>query len=113
MADDEALQALDALVTVLEEHARRSAKLAAAATAIRAERERGVTYADILDRLLPDYVANVTTPHLSSVVHASADFRRALAAALHDEGMTMDAVAARLGVSRQRVSRMLREIRRP
>jgi DNA-binding transcriptional regulator LsrR (DeoR family) len=38
-----------------------------------------------------------------------ASLRRAEAQALHDEGMTMDQIAEHFGVSRQRVSALLRK----
>ena len=49
------------------------------------------------------------TAELNALARATADYRRLLAVALHDEGMTMERIAELFGVTRQRISRMLRE----
>ena len=50
-------------------------------------------------------------PLLLPGVYAPQDDTRLLARALYDEGMTMEQIAAKFGVTRQRVSSLLREAR--
>ena len=66
---------------------------------------------------LRDYVPNEQTPLLVQLLTESTNLlhsygnrvRRTEARALHGEGMTMDEIAKLFGVTRQRVSALLRE----
>lgn len=68
-------------------------------------------------RRLADYVPEEKTPLLVQLLTESAEVlhaygsrvRRTEARALHREGMTMDQIAVLFGVTRQRVSALLRE----
>jgi DNA-binding NtrC family response regulator len=69
-------------------------------------------------RKLPDIVPAETTPVLVRLLTESANLlhtygtrvRRTEARALHREGMTMEEIATLFGVSRQRVSQLLRDV---
>ena len=96
-----AVQQIDALARETTERAER----------LRAQRERGQSYRDILsDEECPlpiDLVSRMT----DALIDAGGKFQRAQARALYEEGATMDQIAALFGVSRQRVSKLLARAR--
>ena len=51
------------------------------------------------------------TESIGALAATGARVRRTEALALHDEGMTMESIAAKFGVTRQRVSGLLRAAR--
>lgn len=108
MVDEDVLDALDAVVAVLEAGA---ARLDAAKRRVRELRDgwtRGVPYADLLggDSAL---VVEIVSELLDGLLSTGSRLRRVEAHALYAEGLTMDEVARLLRVSRQRVSALLRE----
>lgn len=105
--NDAVLDALDALDTVLAEIPDRAARMRRRIVRMTAEREAGRDYSDMLGSPGPQLLELVTaaTRQLES---AGAGLRRAEARALHDEGLTMDQIAERFGVTRQRISAVLR-----
>jgi predicted XRE-type DNA-binding protein len=104
---DEVLDALDALLAVLRESAARNKLATRQAQTIRRLRSGGQTYREIFARDERSLIEQSTRHNL--LLRASARLRRAEAHALHAEGMTMDKIAALFGVTRQRVSVLLRE----
>jgi hypothetical protein len=106
---DPFLRALEALDQVLEEETARSQRLRRRIALLRAERAAGRSYAEIIaDEPRPRLVEQLadTTRTLDA---AGAVVRRTEARALYDAGMTMDEIAAWFGVTRQRVSALLRD----
>jgi hypothetical protein len=105
---DEALTCLAELATVSGELHRRITELSSWALAAH-EQAAGVTYA----RALPLDKRMAMTERISEAIKVlSRDgnkFRRLEARALYAEGLTMAQLAAVFGVSRQRVSALLRE----
>lgn len=57
-------------------------------------------------------VAEMLSQNLAALETAGSTFRTAHARALHADGLTMDAIAERFGVTRQRVSALLRNAER-
>lgn len=53
-------------------------------------------------------VVEMLSLNMTALETRGADFRVALARSLHDEGMTMDVIGELFGVSRQRISALLR-----
>jgi len=53
-------------------------------------------------------VVEMLSLNMAALETRGADFRVAQARSLHDEGMTMDVIAELFGVSRQRISALLR-----
>jgi hypothetical protein len=92
---------------VLAELPERTGRMRRRITRMAAEREEGRAYADVLSSPGPQLLELVTcaTRQLET---AGAELRRAEARALHDEGLTMDQIAERFGVTRQRISAVLR-----
>jgi ribosomal protein L16 Arg81 hydroxylase len=101
--------ALDALDEALEENIARAEQM----------KRRIAELRDALaaDRSLVDFVPKEQTPLIVQLLTESADalheygsrVRRTEARVLHREGMTMDQIAVLFGVTRQRVSALLRD----
>ena len=107
-ASDDVLDALDDLVEVLEENNRRNARAIEQAQTMRSLRERGVSYTEIARAEERPGIVEIATANLEALLRTGSRLRRAHAAALHREGMTMDRIAHLFGVTRQRVSALLR-----
>jgi transcriptional regulator len=107
-ANDDVLEALDALVEVLEENNRRNARAIEQAETMRSLRERGLSYSEIALTEERPGIVEIATANLEALLRTGSRLRRAQAAALHSEGMTMDRIADLFGVTRQRVSALLR-----
>jgi len=106
---DPFLRALEDLDAVLAEETARALHIRRRIARLRAERAAGRDYADIIaDEPRPRLVEMLahTTRSLDA---AGAVVRRTEARALHDAGMTMDEIATWFGVTRQRVSALLRD----
>ena len=106
---DDVLEALDALLVVLRDSTKRNQDATRRAQTIRRLRSHGRPYRDILGRVERGLILQVTRENLDGLLQASSRLRRAEARALHAEGMTMEEIAALFGVTRQRVSFLLRE----
>ena len=107
-ADDEVLAALDELVETLRANGERIQVALARAESIRAARRDGRGYAEIVTDEARPLIVDVLNQNLDHLVTTGARFRRAEAKALHDEGLTMERIAEIFGVTRQRVSALLK-----
>jgi hypothetical protein len=105
---DPVLEALEDLVRALRENALRIEATIARAAQMRAEREQGRSYSDIEGGQPRPLIVEMTRDSLAALVDAGSRLRRAEARALHAEGMTMDQIADLFGVTRQRVSALLK-----
>ena len=110
---DPATQALRELVDELDtgltelDHARRRA-----ADLLR-QRESGDAWLDIVGRETPPLVVEQISTVLGSLSTAGHAWRREQAAALQAEDVSINRIAALFGVTRQRISTLLRERRDP
>ena len=111
MAEDAFLQALTALEEVITENDRRATLIKKRMTRIRKARARGLQYSDTVSDEDGPLIVQLLTESSTALYTCGANVRRAEAQALHDEGMTMDQIAERFGVTRQRVSALLRKAR--
>jgi predicted XRE-type DNA-binding protein len=107
-ADDDVLDALDALVDVLEENNRRNMRAIERAQTIRDLRTQGLSYTEIVTAEARPLIVEMATANLEALLRTGSRLRREQAAALHREGMTMDRIAELFGVTRQRVSALIR-----
>jgi predicted XRE-type DNA-binding protein len=107
--DDEVIAAVDALVTVLGESTQRNRLATKQAQAIKRLQKAGQSYGNIFSRDEHSLIRQVTRKNVDQLLRASARLRWAEARALHAEGMTMDKIAVLFGVTRQRISGLLRE----
>lgn len=108
---DAVLQALDALDAALAENAGRWAAIRKRIARVARERDAGRGYREIVDDEPGQLLVEMLTEATNALESAGAVVRRAEARALHEEGMTMDQIAVAFGVTRQRVSALLREPR--
>jgi DNA-directed RNA polymerase sigma subunit (sigma70/sigma32) len=111
MAEDAVLQALTALEEVIAENDKRAALIKKRMARIRRARARGLPYSDMVSNEDGPLIVQLLTQSSTVLDTCGADVRRAEAQALYDEGMTMDQIAERFGVTRQRVSALLRKAR--
>jgi len=105
--DDAVLHALDGLEEALSHNIAASQTVAKRAHAIREMRERGMAYREIAESIGEPLIIQLVTDNLDRLRFSGAQLRQAQAAALYDEGLTMDQIATLFGVSRQRVSALL------
>jgi hypothetical protein len=111
MAEDAFLRALTALEEVITENDRRATLIKKRMTRIRKARARGLQYSDTVSNEDGPLIVQLLTESSTALHTCGANVRRAEAQALHDEGMTMEQIAERFGVTRQRVSALLRKAR--
>jgi len=108
---DPVLEALEGLVRALRNNQARIEATIARAERIREQREEGLSYREIESGVERPLIVELTRDNLAALVEAGSRLRRAEARALHAEGMTMEQIAELFGVTRQRVSALLRSDR--
>lgn len=110
MAEDEFLEALTALEGVLADHARRAKMIKKRIAQIRRLRARGASYTEVVSSKDGPLIVQLLTESSAALNTCGANVRRAEARALYAEGLTMEQIAERFGVTRQRVSALLRKL---
>ena len=110
-SEDAFLRALDGLETTLEENTQRAKAMKRRIAQIRRERSRGATWSSIVTAEAPPLIVQLVTESSRALDVHGGRVRRTEVLALHDEGMTMEQIAEKFGVTRQRVSSLLREAR--
>jgi hypothetical protein len=111
-ADDPFGQALKDLDRVLEVNLERLGQIKRRIAEIQRQHSEGLSYTEIVEAAPPPLLVQLVTESKQTLDGLGARVRRAEALALHKEGMTMEVIAERFGVTRQRVSALLREARR-
>src|SRR5256885_9437776 len=111
MAEDEFLQALTALEEVIAENDKRATLIKRRMARIRRARARGLRYSETVSNEDGPLIVQLLTESSSALQTCGANVRRAEAHALYDEGMTMDQIAERFGVTRTHGSALLRRVR--
>ena len=109
MAEDEFLETLEALENVLADNGRRATLIKKRIAQIRRLRSREATYAEIFSSNDVPLIVHLLTESSTALDTCGANVRRAEAHALYAEGLTMEQIAERFGVTRQRVSALLRK----
>jgi DNA-directed RNA polymerase specialized sigma subunit len=109
MAGDAFDKALRDLERALEANARRMAKIERRIAEIRRQRSAGRSYREIVEAAEGDLSVQLITEATQALDQFGARVRRAEALALYEEGMTMEEIAEKFGVTRQRVSALLRD----
>jgi Sigma-70, region 4 len=110
--DDPVERALRELDRVLDINLERIASIKQRIAEIQRQRSDGLSYTEIVEAAESPLLVRAVTESKQTLDGFGARFRRAEALALHNEGMTMEEIAVRFGVTRQRVSALLREARR-
>jgi hypothetical protein len=78
---------------------------------LRRLRSEGAPYAEIVSSKDAPLIVQLLTESSKALDTSGANVRRAEARALYAEGLTMEQIAERFGVTRQRVSILLRKAR--
>lgn len=108
---DTVLEALERLQEVIEANSARNRAVIDRMLRVRQLRAEGLSYSEIVTAEEKPLIVEMATDNIAALLQAGAAFRRAEALALHEEGLTMDRIAGLFGVTRQRVSALLREAR--
>jgi hypothetical protein len=106
---DSALRALEALVCELDRCAAELHDVRVRAELLLAERRTGRPWLEIVSAETRPLVVERVSTVLSGLAGAGSAWRRAQARALQEEHVSMNRIAALFGVTRQRISALLRE----
>lgn len=105
---DPVISALDGLVEALSRNIEASERAIQRAATIKELRAQGLEYRVIAERTGDPLVVQLVTENLDRLRVYGARLRHAHASALHAEGLTMDQIGELFGVTRQRISALLR-----
>jgi DNA-directed RNA polymerase specialized sigma24 family protein len=111
VADDTFLTALTALEEALADNQERLKLIKKRIAQLRRLRAKGASYGDIVADREGPLLVQLLTESSAALDISGANVRRAEAQALYAEGLTMEQIAEHFGVSRQRVSALLRKAR--
>jgi DNA-directed RNA polymerase specialized sigma24 family protein len=111
-ADDPLGKALMDLDRILDVNVEHLALIKRRIAEIQRQHSEGLSYTEIVEAAPPPLLVQLVTESKQMLDGFGARVRRAEALVLHQEGMTMEEIAERFGVTRQRVSALLREARR-
>ena len=106
--DDPILEALDALEEALDQNAVRRDVIKDRIARIRERRAQGAPYAELAHQEAGPAIVQLVTASATALDHYGVRLRRAAALVLYNEGMTMEQIAEVFGVTRQRVSALLK-----
>jgi hypothetical protein len=106
--DDAVLDAINHLVTVLDEIGQHRDRIAERARHISGRRAKQVPYSVIVPEEVRPLIVERARESLNDLVEAAGRLQRAEARALYDEGLTMEAIGSLFGITRQRVADLLR-----
>jgi DNA-directed RNA polymerase specialized sigma24 family protein len=111
MAEDAFLDALTTLEDVLADNGRRASLIKKRIAQLRRLRSKGASYTELVSSDDGPLIVQLLTESSTALDTTGANVRRAEAEALYAEGMTMEQIADRFGVTRQRISMLLRRAR--
>jgi hypothetical protein len=111
MAEDLFLEALTALEGTLADNQERTGLIRARIAQLRRLRSQGASYAELVAISDGPLIVQLLTESSAALDISGASVRRAEARALYAEGLTMDQIAERFGVTRQRAWALLRKTR--
>lgn len=106
--DDPILEALDALEEALKANAVRTDIILERIARVRELRANGAKYVDLAGSEPGPPIVQLVTASATALDHYGVRLRRAAAQVLYNEGLTMEQIAAAFGVTRQRVSALLK-----
>jgi DNA-directed RNA polymerase specialized sigma24 family protein len=107
--DDEVLEALEALEEVIADNGKRASLIKKRIAQLRRLRARDIPYTELVTSEDGPLSAQLPTESSTELDSCGARVRRAEAKALYAEGLTMEQIAKSFGVTRQRVSALLRK----
>jgi hypothetical protein len=106
--DDELWDAVDTLLAVFDRAGAMAPELRSSMAHAKQAREAGATWPDLAPPGSEAQLITATNGLLDDLVNVGARLRRLVAQSMHAEGLTMDAIADMFGVSRQRISTLIR-----
>jgi transcriptional regulator len=106
---DDVLNALDLLLEALRANDRLEKELVQRARALKAMRQKGLSYREIVPKEKRPLVVELLREMQEQLSRAGRTLRSVEARALREEGLTLDEIARLFGVTRQRVITLLRE----
>jgi DNA-directed RNA polymerase specialized sigma24 family protein len=109
MAQDAFLEALAALEDTLADNQKRTTLINKRIAQLRRLRSKGTSYAESIASRDGPLIVQLLTESSKALDRSGANVRRAEARALYAEGLTMEQIAELFGVTRQRVSTLLRK----
>ncbi|MGH9025589.1 MAG: hypothetical protein ACRDWD_05640 [Acidimicrobiia bacterium] len=104
----EFLGVLDELVEVLEQSTAANQAAVRRAREIQRDAASGKSVSEIVLAEEPPLIVELTRDNIQRLYDVGGRLRRAEARTLHDEGITMDTIARLFGVTRQRVSALIK-----
>ncbi len=107
--DDELLHTLDELADAMRANARRSELIAERAAQIKRDRAAGVPWRELVSEEQRPLIVEMLSHNVAVLSSLGSRIRREEARALHDDGLSMERIAKLFGVSRQRISELLRQ----
>jgi hypothetical protein len=105
---DDVTDALVALSAALDENATAAERIRRRAEHVLEARARGLAYSEIITAEDRPLIVELVSDTLQRLFDAGSRLRRAEAAALHREGVSMERIGEIFGVTRQRVSALLK-----
>jgi len=109
MAQDPVLAALENVKEALAVNVEVGTLALERAERLIAEHRAGRRWSEVVPAEDKPLIVELLSANLERLSSAGSRLRRAQAKALHDEGMTMEQIAGCFGVTRQRVSALLKE----
>jgi hypothetical protein len=106
---DAATQALTDLVAAIDDCVERLLGARERAERLLTEREQGISWLDIVTRESRPLVVESISTVMATLARAGSTFRREQAHALQTEQVSINRIATLFGVTRQRISALLRE----
>lgn len=103
------LTALSAMEEAAADNIRRTQEVRRRARKLRRGLESGRPLVDLVAAEPSPRMVELLSTNMSALETAGADFRAAQAMALRAEGLTIEAIAGLFGVTRQRISALLRQ----
>ena len=108
-SNDEFLEALAALEEILADNGKRASLIKKRIAKLRRLRGRDMPYTELVAGEDGPLIVQLLTESSTALDSCGASVRRAEAKALYAEGLTMEEIAKSFGVTRQRVSALLRK----
>ncbi len=105
---DPILKALDDLEVAIDGNVERAAQIKARIQEIRERRAAGLTYKEIVSNETSPLIVQLISESAGALADYGVQLRRTQARVLYEEGLTMERIAVLFGVTRQRVSALLK-----
>ena len=103
------LTAINELERAAGENVQRSLEIQRRVAALRHDLDEGSSLVDIVSKEPSPRIVELLSTNMATLETAGAEMRAAQALALRAEGLTIEAIAELFGVTRQRISALLRQ----